>query len=423
MVELLGSCSKGFKQYRIDVSVHSCQPCWSQGFKHRKRSHRGYRLRKEKTYRYELYNGSWAKRTYGYFREYGMGYGYRTLCCLQAKTHGNFHKEVSKIDCFKYINTKEFDNKNNDFYMCSILYHFSKKVDLVEKLQKSGLSKLVYADFNTYTERDEIQYNKAESELTKMLGITKRNLNMLKGGNVSLENLRRLQNNNNISDMDYADLQNFSKYEEDILKACVTKVGVSLHKIIKYVKEQHIGAREYSGFLALSSRLKFDNKDLSYSMPKDFHKELDRLNAIEAEQKRIKAEEEKKFELAKASILASIKKEVESNKDLAEFFTNKKYMVYVPGSVDDFVNEGNQNHNCVGKKYYADAVAKKETFVFFIREANNPSASFVTCECIDGEITQIMFDHNQRVGHDTEVYQFADAFAKRLSATSTRKVA
>lgn len=378
---------------------------------------------KKKQYCYEMpkyrEDNVWAKRTYDYFREYNMGYGFRTLCCLPAKVHGkSFFSEVSKIDAFKYVDMSEFSNKNNDYYMHSILVHLFGKIGLVEKLQKSGLSKLVWGDLATYSKYDEIKYNENQTELTKMLGITKRNMDMLKNSNISLDNLRRLQDNNNISDKDFDDLKEFSRYEEIDLRRCVESVGVSLHKIIKYVKVQGIGVREYKSMLSESRDLGYSNKDTAYSMPKDFHKELDRLAVIRKQ----KEEEDKKFQAAKESILASIKAEVESNTELREFFDkSKKYMCYVPGSIDDFVKEGNAQHNCVGGQHYQDAVAKKQTFVFFIREANNPTASFVTCECVDGQIVQIMYDKNKRVEQTAEVYQFAEAFAKRLSATQ-RKV-
>lgn len=372
---------------------------------------------KKKQYRYELYKGAWQKRTYDYFRECGMGYCYRTLCCLQAKVHNKlFYREVGKIDIFKYINVSEFSNDKNDYYMNSILCHFSEKVDLIEKLQKSGLSKLVWRDLATYSPYHEIKYDNTQTELTKMLGITKRNLDMLKHSPMSIEDLSRLQRNNDISDSDFNDLRGFSEVEETDLIKCSKKIGVTLHKIAKYIKAQGIGVWEYLQMLDLSAECGYSNKDKAYSMPKDFNKESERLHKLRADKK-------KQLEEAKASILASIKAEVENNKELKEFFSkSKKYMCYVPGSVEDFVNEGNNQHNCVGGSYYSDAVAKKETFVFFIREVNNPKASFVTCECKDGQIVQIMYDKNVRVEHDTEVYQFADAFAKRLSATQKKAV-
>lgn len=379
---------------------------------------------KKKQYRYELYKGAWWKRTYDYFRECGMGYCYRTMCCLQAKVHNKlFYREVGKIDIFKYINVSEFSNDKNDYYMDSILCHFSKKVELIERLQKAGLSKLVWRDLATYQERDEIKYDNTQTEVTKMLGITKRNIDMLKRSPMTLAILSRLQDNNNISDSDFNDLMDFSQGEEREIIRIAEAIGVSIHKVIKYVKAQGIGVYEYSDLIDASRRCGYSNEDKSYSMPKDFHKESARLQEVKAEIKRRKAEEDRKIEEAKASILASIKAEVEGNKELREFFNkSKKYMCYIPGSVEDFVNEGTNNHNCVGYMGYDKKMAKKESFIFFIREANNPTASFVTCECRDGEILQIMFDRDKRVGHDTEVYQFADAFAKKLSATQKKVV-
>lgn len=59
-------------------------------------------------------------------------------------------------------------------------------------------------------------------------------------------------------------------------------------------------------------------------------------------------------------------------------FTDNEYIVVVPQNQDEKKNEGEQQHNCVGY-YYDDSILRGENFIFFIRKANNPTKSYITC--------------------------------------------
>ena len=61
-----------------------------------------------------------------------------------------------------------------------------------------------------------------------------------------------------------------------------------------------------------------------------------------------------------------------------ESLSNEKYVIIVPSSMEDFTNEGKQQNNCVGH-FYHDSIADHKNFVYFVRKANNPEHSYMTC--------------------------------------------
>lgn len=59
-------------------------------------------------------------------------------------------------------------------------------------------------------------------------------------------------------------------------------------------------------------------------------------------------------------------------------YSNDDYIIVVPQSQEEKANEGEQQHNCVGY-YYDSSILKGENFIFFIREKNTPTKSYITC--------------------------------------------
>lgn len=53
-------------------------------------------------------------------------------------------------------------------------------------------------------------------------------------------------------------------------------------------------------------------------------------------------------------------------------------MIKIPTSLEDFTNEGKQQHNCVGH-YYHSSIAAGRTLIYFLRKTNSPDKSYVTC--------------------------------------------
>ena len=76
-----------------------------------------------------------------------------------------------------------------------------------------------------------------------------------------------------------------------------------------------------------------------------------------------------------------------SNKKLAEqlqklnFINNMiidDYIIKVPQSIDDLIDEGKQQHNCVGS-FYNESIRRGENLIYFVRRKDKPQKSYVTC--------------------------------------------
>ena len=88
------------------------------------------------------------------------------------------------------------------------------------------------------------------------------------------------------------------------------------------------------------------------------------------------------------------------------------YVIVMPHSVSDIVQEGQAQHNCVGS--YVDKVVNRRSLVFFIRKKDEPDKSLVTAEYVHGRITQLYYKNNQRV-NNKEIIELASEFCKKLS--------
>jgi hypothetical protein len=70
-----------------------------------------------------------------------------------------------------------------------------------------------------------------------------------------------------------------------------------------------------------------------------------------------------------------------SNLKKLNFLNNTKidnFIIVVPQNVEDLMEEGKQQHNCVGH-YYNDSINKGQNLIYFIRNFNTPTKSFITC--------------------------------------------
>jgi hypothetical protein len=89
-------------------------------------------------------------------------------------------------------------------------------------------------------------------------------------------------------------------------------------------------------------------------------------------------------------------------------------IVVVPQSIEDLIDEGTQQHNCVGE-YYNERIAEGEDFIFFIRKKSNPKESYITCRynISDEELAEINTRFNGEE-YTSEEYEFALKMADLL---------
>ncbi|MBQ8765335.1 MAG: PcfJ domain-containing protein, partial [Clostridia bacterium] len=72
-------------------------------------------------------------------------------------------------------------------------------------------------------------------------------------------------------------------------------------------------------------------------------------------------------------------------------FGDEKFVMILPKAVDDFSREGQNLKICVGGEYYVSKHINGNSFICFIRKAEEPEKSFVCCELdlTAGKIIQI----------------------------------
>lgn len=74
-------------------------------------------------------------------------------------------------------------------------------------------------------------------------------------------------------------------------------------------------------------------------------------------------------------------------------YENDKYITIIPTTAQDFVNEGNAQHNCVGG--YFRYVKEQTSYVVFIRDKKDIEHSLITCEIAkNGRIKQYLKKYN-----------------------------
>ena len=91
----------------------------------------------------------------------------------------------------------------------------------------------------------------------------------------------------------------------------------------------------------------------------------------------------------------------------------KEYTVLFPRSREAFIDEGNQQHNCVGSYYRS--VEGGRCVIFFIRKKETPSKSYITAECTKSGLGQLYYSNNRPV-MEKEIRDFANYIAKKIIA-------
>lgn len=93
---------------------------------------------------------------------------------------------------------------------------------------------------------------------------------------------------------------------------------------------------------------------------------------------------------------------------LANEFNNYEigdYVIIVPTTYEQLVDEGNQQHNCVGHCYH-DSIRKGTDWIYFIRHKETPNESFITCQYNKAvrNTVQYKYKFNRNIYPNDEMY-------------------
>lgn len=99
-------------------------------------------------------------------------------------------------------------------------------------------------------------------------------------------------------------------------------------------------------------------------------------------------------------------------------FEDDRYKVIIPTTSQEFVDEANEQNNCVAWAYMP-RVIRGATNVVFIRKKSNLHHSYITCEIYDGYIKQYLLKGNIHPQNKSDII-FREKFQKHLDETWNR---
>ena len=183
---------------------------------------------------------------------------------------------------------------------------------------------------------------------------------------------------------------------------CLSMNHQPVSKTLSYIEDNEIHLHEYDRYVhnLITLGLKLDTRNV---YPKDF----------ETEQVKIAAAVSDKLNVNKKAAMSRIHDTLMADKRVRKYLRqNTQYMVFVPESPEELVQEGNRLHNCLAS--YVDQVSEGNTSIFFIREATNPEAPFYAMEVRNGNMIQLHGINNCRTVSDSPLDKFANGFARLL---------
>lgn len=99
----------------------------------------------------------------------------------------------------------------------------------------------------------------------------------------------------------------------------------------------------------------------------------------------------------------AIKANVDRHK-VALAFESDDYVVVIPETANEIINEGKNQHNCVGG--YVGSVIRNDCTIVFVRQKSNPDKSYITVEISPrGRIVQYLRECNNRPCGDDVAFQ------------------
>ena len=311
-------------------------------------------------------------------------------------------KELFKGTVYEYAPLKEFKQKYgyyNEFEILQMAGYQS-----FELLWKMGLYNL---------SKDAKHFNKKGS-FVKRFGISKSFLQFMVDNNLNYEQYRILKL---IQKTDMELINDYKRYDynylvfmkkqgyimdRDVVHAFYSNENtlrvicryVPLRKFLNYKKGLN-NMKIYADYLTMLKKLNYNMKSSKELYPKQLVASHDKL-------------------MKKIEIMNDIKTQFGvylRYYELSKYtYDNGKYIIYPAPSVDDFKDESEQQENCVARVYikpYIDGI----TEIYFIRQLDNVTKSFITLEYKNNEIVQKELPHHSR-DFDAEQLEFMDNWLK-----------
>lgn len=365
----------------------------------------------EKYYHYRGYNGEtyWSQSNFGaYWGGVGIRYDY-----MFPETM----KEIKRTPMFKYA----AERKGID-----PLYYYSaySRYPDMEMVQKLGMEKLERAMMCQHG----MNLNPKGKTIWARLRIEKDRMQDLREKKGDLDYLHIFQQEKREKHRFTKDeiereiyLRQFQLRERNILRTAIEHA--SFEKFKNY-KEKQFGVMEYPSewrfrdlyinYIRMRIEGGYDLNNDVILFPKDLKRKHDEL----VELARLQAEDERRKKLA----AEWIKIEEKYPKLYKKFYyANGDFFIRPAKNAVEIADEGYKLHHCVGTgKMYYEKHCKGESFILFLRRADQPEEPFATIEISGNKILQWYEAHDEKP--DEEILQpWLDAYTKHLGAKKNKK--
>lgn len=220
------------------------------------------------------------------------------------------------------------------------------------------------------------------------------NIDIRKSGNQKHDGLNRLS------------IQEILKYGYDFVKTMNYLVKLSLGEDFCTICD---AAHIMKDTLSMAEQLNVEIEKYPDNL-KQLHDELSELFSKHKEEI-----EDNRFSGIVGSISEKLEKAFASDSVTLPRNAMEKFTYVIPQNRQDFVQEGINQHNCVGG-YYRH-VADGYSIIFFVRKKESPDESYITAEVTKRGIGQVMFSNNRPVSPTLNKleWQYVSFIASTLS--------
>lgn len=184
----------------------------------------------------------------------------------------------------------------------------------------------------------------------------------------------------------------------------------TLHKAIRYLSENEFKCDIWLDYIRIrKTKGNFDKKNSMIVFPRY-------LKEAHDEMLEWKHNHEKEVARAKHAEMFKRLHEVALKVTKQFQFQNSKYLMTVPQTGNEIIQEGEEQHICVGRfeMPYMQNMASGLGLVLFVREKEAPDKSFFTVEVRDGKVLQVRGKYNGSPSDDVKKFISEFAQAKQL---------
>ena len=328
-------------------------------------------VRYGKEIKYIEHKGGWLEKTYG--ENWAVRLKISDPVFDNYSDCSNINFAVVKKTWLKYSMAT---NVKYDYNFTPIRYiDFYRKYPGAERLIKCGFERLVkdmaspgyYGAANRRA--DTIRWK--ETEVHKMLGVSRAALNLIRAGVIGYDNyLAAARHFPDVCEEKQAEYARRIKNRYSALDQIVTTTGRSVYKLMNYFAKNDVDIGDYCDYLGFCQQLQYDLSEDIIAFPPHFQAAHDRADAaLDAlrEEERIKELQELREQFEQL---------MEDRKKLE--FECGDYMIIQPQSASEIIREGKELCHCVGG--YAERHMRGALTIMFLRKKSELDKPYYTIE-------------------------------------------